>query len=94
MNAPLEKKQTTRPVQRPDPGMADIARGANGLGEIEDTVQVTHAMTGMMSAGMHGALAIGLSGAAMTLGMMARLTSFGAGLRRNDEDKGDGGAAG
>ncbi|WP_305971273.1 MULTISPECIES: hypothetical protein [unclassified Mameliella] len=86
MNTTGEKRSATRPVQRPDPGIADLARGANGLGESDDMVMMTHAMTGMVSAGMHGALAVGLSGAALTLNMMARLAGLGTEPRRGPQD--------
>lgn len=88
MSTPRDRRTASRPVQRPDPGIADLARGANGLGESDDMVRMTNAMTGMVSAGMHGALAVGLSGAALTLNMMARLA--GLGTRRADDDREDG----
>ncbi|GGF47861.1 MULTISPECIES: hypothetical protein [Mameliella] len=86
MSTPRERRQVARPVQRPDPGIADLARGANGLGESDDMVKMTNAMTGMVSAGMHGALAVGLSGAALTLNMMARLAGLGSVPRRRQQD--------
>lgn len=74
-----------RPQRQTDPGAADIARGANGLSE--DSGVEPHPMAGVVSAGVNGAMAVGLTGAALTLGMMARVMSLGSMVRRGPRDE-------
>ncbi|QRF65378.1 hypothetical protein [Ponticoccus alexandrii] len=80
------RESRARPRRQTDPGVADIARGANGLGE--DGGGAVHPMAGLVSASVNGAMAVGLTGAALTLGMMARVMSLGAMVRRGPRDGG------
>ncbi|MBN7784776.1 hypothetical protein JYP51_07595 [Ponticoccus gilvus] len=80
------RESRARPRRQTDPGVADIARGANGLGE--DGGGAEHPVAGLVSASVNGAMAVGLTGAALTLGMMARVMSLGAVVRRGPRDGG------
>lgn len=74
-----------------DAAVADLARGANGLGEFGEAAQAATPVHGLVRAGFSGATALGLAGAALTLGLMALVWSLGQpfGLRGHDDGTAD-----
>lgn len=76
---------------------ADLARGANGLGDAVDWTAQAEPAVHMMRAGFAGAMAMSLGAAAFTLESVARMMSLGrghhAGPEGGDDIEGIGGPA-
>lgn len=67
---------------------ADLARGANGLGDTDDWAAQAQPAVHMMRASVAGAMALSLGAAAFTLESMARMMSLGS-VPKSGTDTGD-----
>lgn len=88
MTLPMDDETAARPVARPDPSIADLARGANGLGEAEDAdrqAATEFPMAGVVTAGFWSMAALSLAGMSVAANTAARVWSLGAG-RQDGED--------
>ncbi|MGP6087040.1 hypothetical protein [Antarctobacter jejuensis] len=86
MTLPMDKSASARPVNRPDPAIADLARSANGVGEPEEAVNRGGLpMAGLVTAGFWNMAALSLAGMSVAATTAARVWSLGSG-RRDGED--------
>ncbi len=86
MTPPMDKSARARPVNRPDPGIADLARGANGLGEAEEPAdRIAMPMAGLFAASFWNMAAVSLAGMSLAATTAARVWTLG-GERSDRED--------
>ncbi|SMX38329.1 hypothetical protein [Maliponia aquimaris] len=85
---PKQQDRSPRGRSKPIEDAADLARGANGLGDADDWAAQAEPAVHMMRAGVAGAMAMSLGAAAFTLESMARMMSLG-GAQRPEADTGD-----
>lgn len=82
---PTPKDRSPRGRSQGSEEAADLARGANGLGDAVDWAAQAEPAVHMMRAGVAGAMAMSLGAAAFTLESMARMMSLGTGQRPETE---------
>ncbi|MFZ5964530.1 hypothetical protein ACOXXX_16405 [Thalassococcus sp. BH17M4-6] len=82
MSAPKKGSTRSGRVNRDDPGIADLARGANGLGEPLDMQEIGRSMMAAQIEAMNTMFTASMSATARSLASVAQF--WGAALPRSD----------
>lgn len=87
MTLPMDKNASARPMDGSGTEIADLARGANGLGETDETVsRAAVPMARLVMAGFWSMGALSLTGMSVAATTAARMWSLGAGRRDGEDD--------
>jgi hypothetical protein len=87
MNPRPEKTARARPIKRSDPGIADLARGANGLGEPVDPQDLAHGLMKAHLSAMNTMVTASLSVTTATIKVMSQMWSVGMPKGRSDREE-------
>ena len=86
MTKPMDRASRSRPVKGSDPGVADLARAANGVGEPVDPQEIAQGLMKAQMEAMNTMVSASMSMTAATLKAMTQVWGMGLPGRRRDGD--------
>ena len=86
MSESAKNASRPRPVHRSDPGIADLARGANGLGEPADPQEIAQSLVTAQLRAMTTMMAASVDMTTAGFKAMTQVWTMGLPKRRHDRD--------